>query len=245
MENATAPRKNMPRDFGVRNTSAWVLQPTVKPRNMVAVSMMADWAVLARRFTTPHSFKKFPKNSIPGGLNQTRCLMICNNAYASKASNTLQPTARQMAITRQKIESPCELLLALGWHALVPRRWAAGFTGLVTLLLLALNIYALGWLIYPAFRPAQASAACERLVLAPALEPSVDPGHQAFFSERMVLLPSHLQRCDPPVRPGGFPCPLGGALGAGSEVALHDPGARDESCQPRELLVEVGIAFLP
>ena len=54
--------------------------------------------------------------------------------------------------------SALALLLALGWHALVPRRWAAGFTGLITVLLLALNIYALGWLIYPAFRPAQASA---------------------------------------------------------------------------------------
>ncbi len=45
------------------------------------------------------------------------------------------------------------LLLALGWHSLIPRRWAAGLTGLVTLLLLALNLYSLGWLIYPAFRP--------------------------------------------------------------------------------------------
>ena len=42
MENATAPRKKIPRDLGVRKTSAWVLQPTVKPRKIVAVSMMAD-----------------------------------------------------------------------------------------------------------------------------------------------------------------------------------------------------------
>ncbi len=45
------------------------------------------------------------------------------------------------------------LLLALGWHSLIPRRWAAGLTGVVTIFLLALNLYSLGWLIYPAFRP--------------------------------------------------------------------------------------------
>jgi hypothetical protein len=45
------------------------------------------------------------------------------------------------------------LLLALGWHALLPPRLAGWFSGLVTASLLALNIYSLGWLIYPAFRP--------------------------------------------------------------------------------------------
>lgn len=44
------------------------------------------------------------------------------------------------------------LLLALGWHALLPRDLAGWFSGGVTLALLALNIYSLGWLIYPAFR---------------------------------------------------------------------------------------------
>jgi hypothetical protein len=47
------------------------------------------------------------------------------------------------------------LLLALGWHALLPRRLEGWFSGLVTTLLLALNIYSLGWLIYPAFRPVE------------------------------------------------------------------------------------------
>ncbi len=45
------------------------------------------------------------------------------------------------------------LLLALGWHALLPRRLAWGFSSLVTALFLLLNIYSLGWLLYPAFRP--------------------------------------------------------------------------------------------
>jgi len=45
------------------------------------------------------------------------------------------------------------LLLALGWHALIPSRLAGWFSGLATVLLLVLNIYSLGWLIYPAFKP--------------------------------------------------------------------------------------------
>jgi len=45
------------------------------------------------------------------------------------------------------------LLLALGWHALLPRRLAAVFSGVLLASFLALNVYSLGWLIYPAFRP--------------------------------------------------------------------------------------------
>jgi hypothetical protein len=44
------------------------------------------------------------------------------------------------------------LLLALGWHALLPRRLAGWFSGAVIVSLVALNIYSLGWLIYPAYR---------------------------------------------------------------------------------------------
>ncbi|MCK6628114.1 MAG: glycosyltransferase family 39 protein [Anaerolineae bacterium] len=45
------------------------------------------------------------------------------------------------------------LLLALGWHALLPHRLAGWFSGAVILAFLWLNLYSLGWLIYPAFRP--------------------------------------------------------------------------------------------
>lgn len=51
------------------------------------------------------------------------------------------------------------LLLALGWHALLPRRLVNGFSALIALLLLTLNIYSLGWLIFPAFRPYDAGTA--------------------------------------------------------------------------------------
>ncbi len=51
------------------------------------------------------------------------------------------------------------LLLALGWHVFIPARWAGWFSGVVVALLLTLNVYALGWLIGPAFTPpANASA---------------------------------------------------------------------------------------
>jgi hypothetical protein len=49
--------------------------------------------------------------------------------------------------------SAISLLLALGWHALLPRRLGGWFSGLLAFSLLSLNLYSLGWLIYPAFRP--------------------------------------------------------------------------------------------
>lgn len=45
------------------------------------------------------------------------------------------------------------LLLAGGWHTLIPRRVGGWFSGLLTLSLVALNLYSLGWLIDPAFTP--------------------------------------------------------------------------------------------
>jgi len=47
------------------------------------------------------------------------------------------------------------LLLALGWHALAPPRREWWISAVVAVALLALNLYSLGWLIYPAFTPNQ------------------------------------------------------------------------------------------
>jgi len=44
------------------------------------------------------------------------------------------------------------ILLALGWHSLLPHRFEGWFSGLLVTSLLLINIYSLGWLIYPAFR---------------------------------------------------------------------------------------------
>ena len=49
----------------VRNSEAWVLAPTVMPKMMVTMSVMALLAVLARRVVTPLSRSKLPKKSIP------------------------------------------------------------------------------------------------------------------------------------------------------------------------------------
>ncbi len=45
------------------------------------------------------------------------------------------------------------LLVALGWHALWPRRLGGWFSAAVIISFLILNIYSLGWLLYPAFNP--------------------------------------------------------------------------------------------
>ena len=47
------------------------------------------------------------------------------------------------------------LLLAWGWHIWWPRRWSWVLSGLITFSLLVINVYSLGWLVGPAFRPNQ------------------------------------------------------------------------------------------
>jgi hypothetical protein len=74
------------------------------------------------------------------------------------------------------------LLLALGWHALLPQRLEGWFSGLVTTLLLALNIYSLGWLIYPAFRPVES--------LPRQTEASASPTLYSLLSTPYSLLPT-------------------------------------------------------
>ena len=63
--NDAAPRQKMMSESVVRNTSACVDAPTVRPSNIVTISISELAAVLARRFVTPLSFRRLPKNSIP------------------------------------------------------------------------------------------------------------------------------------------------------------------------------------
>ena len=49
----------------VRNVVACVEQPTVRPISIVQISIIALLAVLAKRFVTPLSFNRLPKNNIP------------------------------------------------------------------------------------------------------------------------------------------------------------------------------------
>ena len=87
IENATAPRRKIPSDLGVRNTSAWVLQPTVNPRNMVAVSMMADWAVFDTQIAGDFSVG----SSCIFHSHRLRCHFCQNYEPVSKKEN--QPAA--------------------------------------------------------------------------------------------------------------------------------------------------------
>ncbi len=63
-EKAAAPIRNILIVAGVKNTSAVVFAPTVKPISTVTTSIstvLADWA---RRSVTPLSFSKLPRNSM-------------------------------------------------------------------------------------------------------------------------------------------------------------------------------------
>jgi len=59
------------------------------------------------------------------------------------------------------------LLLAVGWHALLPPRLHGWFSGGLAALLVTLNIYSLGWLLAPAFTPDSERGAAEMAPLAP------------------------------------------------------------------------------
>jgi len=95
MLNATAPSKKIPTDFPVKNTSPWVLAPTVNPRKIVAISIMEVRAVWTRRSVTPHSFMKFPKKNVPrrgieaGARKQQRI-----TAITGKMTSSLFDTSR-------------------------------------------------------------------------------------------------------------------------------------------------------
>ncbi len=89
------------------------------------------------------------------------------------------------------------LLLALGWHAWLPRRLAAGFSGLVAGLLLVLNVYSLGGLIAPAFTPPSPPASgpaldftfLDRLkVVEAAVLPPAAPGETVLLKVRWQTL---------------------------------------------------------
>ena len=62
---AAKPSPNISRVSVLRNLSAWVDAPTVRPSRMVTISVMALLAVLARRVVTPLSLSRLPKKSMP------------------------------------------------------------------------------------------------------------------------------------------------------------------------------------
>ena len=65
MMNARAPRAKILMVFRVRNSDAWVEQPTVKPSSITTMSFRLLPAVLASLVVFPLSFRRFPKKSIP------------------------------------------------------------------------------------------------------------------------------------------------------------------------------------
>ncbi|MCB0154317.1 MAG: hypothetical protein KDF65_05925, partial [Anaerolineae bacterium] len=91
------------------------------------------------------------------------------------------------------------LLLALGWHALLPRRWAGWFSAAISGLFLALNLYSLAGLIYPAFQPnREATAAApidltylDRLSLTGSAVYPQQPSDPAVEPGEVVLVEAH------------------------------------------------------
>ena len=65
MMNARAPRAKILMVFRVRNSDAWVEQPTVSPSSITTISFKLLPAVLASRVVFPLSFRRFPKKSMP------------------------------------------------------------------------------------------------------------------------------------------------------------------------------------
>ena len=91
------------------------------------------------------------------------------------------------------------ILLALGWHALLPRRGQSWFTLVLTAGLLGLNIYSLAWLIGPAFQPGK-----------PAFDQSseiefLDPLGLTFLDRFQMVAGTVYPGVTPPATPGRVP----------------------------------------
>ena len=65
MTKAKAPMAKILMVSSVRNSLAWVEQPTVSPSSITTMSLSDVEAVLARRSVFPLSFSRLPKNSMP------------------------------------------------------------------------------------------------------------------------------------------------------------------------------------
>jgi len=116
MLNATAPSKKIPTDFGVKNTSPWVLAPTVKPKSIVAVSIIAVRAVWASRSVAPHSFKKFPKKNIPrSGMEAGARKQQSKTPTAGKITRSLLDTSRSSVILISLSSRVVKSLMIGGW----------------------------------------------------------------------------------------------------------------------------------
>ena len=76
-------------DSLVRNTSACVEAPTVRPNKIVTISIKDVLAVFANLFVTPLSFNRLPKNNIPnsgrapGEINVVRIKATMGNMIFS------------------------------------------------------------------------------------------------------------------------------------------------------------------
>ena len=96
-----SPSRKIFMDLALRNTSACVEAPTVRPMSVVAMSMMGPRAFSARRLVTPLSFSRLPKKSIPrsgrpeGTMNAVQRKPMMGNIIFSRC-DTLRGGAMRM-----------------------------------------------------------------------------------------------------------------------------------------------------
>ena len=138
--NEQAPKAKMMSESTVKNTSAWVEAPTVRPNNMVTMSMSGLAAVLARRFVTPLSFNRLPKNSIPkSGSADGLMKVVSNKPTIGKMTFSVLPTIRGSFIFIKRSSLVVSKRMIGGWMtgtkamyeyaaiAIAPRRCGAIF----------------------------------------------------------------------------------------------------------------------
>ena len=65
MMKEVRPRAKIFTEVRLRNLSAWVEAPTVRPMRVVTTSISGPLAVSASLLVTPLSFRRLPKNSMP------------------------------------------------------------------------------------------------------------------------------------------------------------------------------------
>ena len=92
---AHAPTTKMNRVLRVRNSLAWVEQPTVRPSSITMISLRAEPAVFARRVVLPDSFSRLPKKSIPSrGRPEGTINVVSSNPMMGKRMRSVWLTSR-------------------------------------------------------------------------------------------------------------------------------------------------------
>ena len=116
MKNEHAPSTKIPSVLGVRKTDACVEAPTVMPIRIVMMSISWLLAVVARRFTTPDSFRRLPKKSIPSsGIASGTTNVVSRKPMIGKRIFSVEETARGGRILIRRSRCEVSRRITGGW----------------------------------------------------------------------------------------------------------------------------------